>query len=1279
MAGRTVGSVSVTVVPDASKFSSLLRAQIVPQANTLGQGLGDTIGKQIAQGIRQGIISGMAQGTAGAGGAGRAAGDAYGGEFDRAVRTKIEAALRSLPPINIGVATTEAEQKIKDIAIELRALGDQRIGVDVGADEALRKIQELRDRLLVLAQTAPNIQVKTDALAALAQLQEALLKADEVGAKNPTIKVDVDDAGAKAKLAEDAAAADSAGSGFSGMLASGIALGPALIPVIAAITAAMIGLVSVIGAVGAGIGVLGLAFGGVSRALKDLSGEQQRQQTQAGATGRSAASSAAAQISAAAALKQAEESLKNTRANAADAAVKSAQQVSNAKKAEEAAEKSAADAVVAATDRVTQARDRLATDMANSAQAIIQASQAQAQAERTLADAQVRATDAQQALTDARQAAKIQQEDLNNQVIDGINAQRQAELSLQTAGQNLANVTAPGSIATDQQRSQAQLDYDDAIQRLSELKLQNQRLADQKAESDRVGIEGSSQVTQAQRNLAAANQAVIDANQKVTDSAAAVGKAQHDAAVLQLKDNQLITDATAGVVKAQLDGAARIKAAQQGITDALRAQATQQRQSAFSIEQALASVASAQRGLATAGAGGGGGGGGGSPFDKYAADLKTLSPAVIEFATFIREQLIPRFHQLQGDAAKGLLPGVEAGIKVLLPYFPDLEKFVFRVASAMGHLFLEASKALTSPFWRDFGTFISSKAAPVLETFAKIIGNLAIGFFGLVKAFFPVTTSIGDGLLGMSRSFAKFGEAAGNPDSPFQKFIRYVQETGPTVVATFGHIFGAITALVEGLAPYGAKVLGFIKVIAKLLQDLGPGVIGPVVETIGGFFLIFQGFKGVTNLTEKLSGALKFLRLEALLPILGAVGPVIVIVAAAGLIFYELYKHVKVVHDFVDTYLLPVFRKVADYFTTTVLPILKKVGEEALKGIQDGIGHVAAAIKENKPELETLAGIFIAFVNFVVEKVIPLLGPLLRVAFEGLGLIIATFVTGAGTIVDVFSAIAEAAQGNWDKVLEYWTKGIHSVISLVNEFIGAINKIPGVSIPLIPQVPLYTAPSTSKPAPGGPGHGKAFSGGGVMPGYAPGHDTMLARLSPGEAILVPELVRVLGTDWVHGANNWAMGGRGRSGNGSPGHYSVGGVLDGIGNAASGVASGIVDIGKGILGAPEHAAINLAERSARFAVDHAGLPTEFRKIVENTINVIGDSFKFSSGGIVPGGGFSMSAPRGVTFDGGGSVSSRSSLYQLHVHNNRRDIGGSEVVTALNQMHATHGEPLLMGGN
>ena len=69
------------------------------------------------------------------------------------------------------------------------------------------------------------------------------------------------------------------------------------------------------------------------------------------------------------------------------------------------------------------------------------------------------------------------------------------------------------------------------------------------------------------------------------------------------------------------------------------------------------------------------------------------------------------------------------------------------------------------------------------------------------------------------------------------------------------------------------------------------------------------------------------------------------------------------------------------------------------------------------------------------------------------------------------------------------------------------------------------------------------AGGGVLPGYAPGRDTVAAMLSPGEGILVPEAVQAIGPKNVMAINHMYSSGRTP---GSPGHFAAGGVVTNTG-------------------------------------------------------------------------------------------------------------------------------------
>ncbi|MGW5720772.1 tape measure protein [Amycolatopsis sp. NPDC003865] len=98
-----------------------------------------------------------------------------------------------------------------------------------------------------------------------------------------------------------------------------------------------------------------------------------------------------------------------------------------------------------------------------------------------------------------------------------------------------------------------------------------------------------------------------------------------------------------------------------------------------------------------------------------------------------------------------------------------------------------------------------------------------------------------------------------------------------------------------------------------------------------------------------------------------------------------------------------------------------------------------------------------------------------------------------------------------------------------------------------------------------------FAGGGVLGGYAPGQDRIHAMLSPGEAVLVPELVAAIGPQNIIAANAAASGGRpativgsGFSGGGIA-RFAGGGVVSDLLDFVSGVGGDVVAMFKDPVG------------------------------------------------------------------------------------------------------------------
>jgi hypothetical protein len=113
------------------------------------------------------------------------------GAFALNMRRQITQAVRSLPEIEITADSSDAQRELATVRRELVELGNQRVGIDISAEEAQRKLDALTERLKNLRQTG-DIQIDADVRAALEQLGIVDAAVDRIDGRRATVKVDVD-------------------------------------------------------------------------------------------------------------------------------------------------------------------------------------------------------------------------------------------------------------------------------------------------------------------------------------------------------------------------------------------------------------------------------------------------------------------------------------------------------------------------------------------------------------------------------------------------------------------------------------------------------------------------------------------------------------------------------------------------------------------------------------------------------------------------------------------------------------------------------------------------------------------------------------------------------------------------------------------------------------------------------------------------------------------------------------------------------------------------------
>lgn len=807
-------------------------------------------------------------------------------------------AMREDQKLTLDADTSRIRAKMAEIRNEIRTLNtDIKIDPDLDLATANARIAVLRAKLAELEADAVEVHVDVDTTQAILQLR--MLEAAANGAAGGVSR------GARLMAALDAGSAANSVRVFNGALLTTLLLGPALIPVLAGLSAGIFGVgAAALGALG-GIGVLvaGLSgIGGAVKALDELNRAQrlekagagaakntQRNQRQAVQDARAIADAqrnlARAREDAAKRLADAnrrvadaEKSLVRAQQDAARAAEDANRRVKDAQVALADAREDAADSIVDAARRVSDAERRLADSRASASRAAEDAAERVSDAETRLARAQVASREAQEGLNEARQQAIRDLQDLNNQLDSARLNERGLEFALEEAAVHL-NVVLEDDQATAREKAKAQLQYDEAVEALEQQRLETKRLEVDTKKANQAGVEGSDRVVDAK-------QKIKDTLESERDAEKALAEAREDQKRTAVDSARAIADAKRALAEAEeaqkeaaVDAARAIDDAERALADARSDRArtyADNQQSISDAEQALAdartargdvaaenarTVGDAQRNLAEAHQDAAlradeaavATGGLATATDNLAEAMRGLSPAGQAFATWLYS-LKPLLDDLRTAVQEGFLPGLQEGMALVVDkYAEPFIEFMGEMAGVAGDLAKSFGEMLISPQWAGFFAELGDMAPGMLRQFGEISMNFLTGFMEIFRAFLPFMVEMGDWLVDVSESFSDW--ASGLKDSKgFEKFLDYLRQSLPEVNELLGNIGQILVNLFIGLAPYADDLLENLIKFTDWLAKMDPDDLARLALAIGGLVLAVQLLAGALSLISGVGG-----------------------------------------------------------------------------------------------------------------------------------------------------------------------------------------------------------------------------------------------------------------------------------------------------------------------------------------------------------------------------------------------------------------------------------------
>ena len=180
-----------------------------------------------------------------------------------------------------------------------------------------------------------------------------------------------------------------------------------------------------------------------------------------------------------------------------------------------------------------------------------------------------------------------------------------------------------------------------------------------------------------------------------------------------------------------------------------------------------------------------------------------------------------------------------------------------------------------------------------------------------------------------------------------------------------------------------------------------------------------------------------------------------------------LIPNVERLTKFFTDNLIPAFKFFADLIKDYIVPIILSVAIPIFQGLQKIFDVIVEKINQNRDSFTKYGELLQQFYGFIRDKVAPVLGVTLKVAFEILAKAIGPVISGFFLFLDAFTAVGKVVVSIASTILSTIETMINGIIKGVNFAINALNKLPGIDIGTIGEVSI-SLPTISAPAGGTP-------------------------------------------------------------------------------------------------------------------------------------------------------------------------------------------------------------------
>lgn len=469
--------------------------------------------------------------------------------------------------------------------------------------------------------------------------------------------------------------------------------------------------------------------------------------------------------------------------------------------------------------------------------------------------------------------------------------------------------------------------------------------------------------------------------------------------------------------------------------------------------------------------------------DHLTSAITRLTPAIVGFANHLSANPGLVLHFIE------VLLGVGAAIKPILFVFGILFSFLARL------VIIEVVKKAFSALGLS-GGILERSLLTLLKPFSALRVGAGLLHKGLGDLGNPVQ-ALGKGVSLLSKGVTGLGKAGVSALGPFGIILAIftlLYSTNENFRNTINQVIGILVQLV------GTLVTALMPAFTQIIDAIVP-LIGVFVTALMPIISLFANI--IVGLVQLILPPLVWIITNVIVPVITTLANIFstVLVWVINNIVVPTIKFLSgVITDIGGVFnwlwlnaIQPAFGAIGDFISWTWNSVIKPVFD-FFSSVLDNIGKAISWFWHNVVE-PAFKGVGDA-INWVWVNII-------KATFDD-------FVNGLQTIQGWVTTAVKWIGDKWSDLKKLMADPINSVIDLV--WNNGLRKMWNTVADLIGLGEL------------GPVAPLVFATGGVVPGYAPGNDTVPAMLSPGESVFRPEATKAFGTKWVSQVNMVAKSG-----------------------------------------------------------------------------------------------------------------------------------------------------------